>query len=136
MNTGKTYKTSCLILLTLIMMSFSASNPLKGTWEYAGDVFNGKVEGAPTEYSLQRKYSSKSYESFLLEKGEKPQKYEAGDYSLNADTCIETQTFSSQESKLVGVSIHYVYSFSNDTLTLTGTLPNGNTVKEYWKKAK
>ena len=134
MNTGKTYKIGCLIILTLIITSFNASNPLKGTWEYAGDVFNGKVEAAPTEYTLQRKYSSKNYESFLLEKGEKPQKYEAGDYTLNADTCIETQTFSAQESKLVVVSIHYLYSLSNDTLTLSGTLPNGNKMVEYWKK--
>jgi hypothetical protein len=136
MNIKTVYKTGCLVILGLIITSFNYSNPLKGTWEYCGDVFNGKVEGAPTEYALQRKYASKNYESFLLEKGEKPQKYEAGDYNLNADTCIETQTFSAQESKLIGVSIHYLYSIRNDTLTLSGTLPNGNTVKEFWKKTK
>jgi hypothetical protein len=69
-----------------------------------------------------------------LEKGEKPQKYEAGDYTLSADTCIETQTFSQQESKLIRIDIHYLYSIHNDTLTLSGTLPHGSTVKEYWKK--
>src|SRR4051812_25093547 len=136
MNTAKTYKISCLIILTLIMTSFNAANPLKGTWEYAGDVFNGKVEGAPTDYSLQRKYGSKRFESFLLEKGEKPQKYEAGDYTISADTCSETQTYSSQDSQLIGVTVHYLYAVKNDTLTLSGTLPNGNSVKEFWKKIK
>ncbi|ASU34636.1 hypothetical protein [Mucilaginibacter xinganensis] len=123
-----------LIVFGFIITSFSYSNPLKGSWEYCGDEFNGKVEGAPTDYSLQRIYSSKKYESFLLEKGEKPRKYEAGDYSLSADTCIETQTFSEQESKLIGVGLRYIYSIRNDTLTLSGTLPNGNKIKEYWKR--
>ena len=134
MNTGKTYKAGCLIILTLIMTSFNSANPLKGTWEYAGDVFNGKAEGAPTDYSLLRKYGSKSFESYLLEKGEKPHKYEAGDYTITADTCSETQTYSSQDSQLIGVTVHYLYVIKNDTLTLSGTLPNGNKVVEYWKK--
>jgi hypothetical protein len=136
MNIVKAYKIGCLVILSLVISSFHYSNSLKGTWEYCGDVFNGKVEGAPTDYTLQRKYFAKSYESFLLEKGEKPQKYEAGEYSMSADTCIETQTFSQQESKLIGIGIHYIYSIHNDTLTLSSTLPNGNTIKEYWKKAK
>jgi len=136
MNSGKTYKTGCLIILTLIMTSFNAANPLKGTWEYAGDIFNGKAEGAPTDYSLQRKYGSKSFESFLLEKGEKPHKYEAGDYTVTADTCSETQTYSSQDSQLIGITVHYLYTIQNDTLTLSGKLPNGNSVKEFWKKIK
>ena len=136
MNVGTIYKTGCLLIISLVLLSFQQVNSLEGSWEYAGDVFNGKAEGAPTEYTLQRKYTSKSYESFLLEKGEKPQKYEAGDYALNADTCLETQTFSLQESKLTGVTIHYVYSIRNDTLTLNGTLPGGSTIKEFWKRSK
>jgi hypothetical protein len=134
MKTKDIYKYSGLVILTLVMTSFNAANPLKGTWEYAGDIFNGKAEGAPTDYSLQRKYGSKSFESFLLEKGEKPHKYEAGDYTVTADTCSETQTYSSQDSQLIGVTVHYLYTIQNDTLTLTGTLPNGNKVVEYWKK--
>jgi hypothetical protein len=127
------YKLSLLGMLSLAVTSFKSIS-LKGTWAYCGDVFNGKVEGAPTDYKLERKYSADHYDSFLLEKGEKPQKYESGDYTLNADTCLETQTFSAQESKLLNVTIHYVYSLKNDTLTLTGTLPSGSTVKEFWKK--
>jgi len=122
------------VILSIIVTSFDYNNSLKGTWEYAGDIFNGKAEQPPTEYTLQRKYGSKNFESFLLEKGEKPQKYEAGDYALNADTCIETQTYSLQESKLIGIPIHYNYTVQNDTLTLNGNLPNGNKVTEYWKK--
>jgi hypothetical protein len=136
MDMGAIYKTGCLLIISLVLLSFQQVNSLDGSWEYCGDIFNGKAEGAPTEYALQRKYTSKSYESFLLEKGEKPQKYEAGDYALNADTCLETQTFSLQESKLTGVTIHYVYSIRNDTLTLNGTLPGGSTIKEFWKRSK
>lgn len=128
------YRIGGLVLLSIIASSFDYSKGLKGTWEYAGDIFNGKTEGPPTEYTLQRKYGSKTFESFLLEKGEKPQKYEAGDYTINADTCIEIQTFSSQDSKLVGVPVRYNYTIQNDTLTLSGVLPNGNKVVEYWKK--
>jgi hypothetical protein len=125
-----------LTVILLVTSSFQTKSLLKGTWEYAGDVFHGKAEGPPTEYSLQRKYGSKSFESFLLEKGEKPQKYEGGDYTLSADTCNETQTYSSQNSQLIGITVHYLYSIRNDTLTLRGKLPNGNMVKEFWKKIK
>lgn len=134
MNRGKNYRAVCMVVMSIVCISFNSANSLKGTWEYCGDVFNGKAEGAPTEYTLERKYSAKNYESFLLEKGEKPRKYEAGDYTLKADTCLETQTFSAQESKLIGVTIHYIYTIHNDTLTLSGTLPSGYTVKEYWKR--
>lgn len=136
MNIIKTYKICGLALLGLILVSFQQISTLKGTWEYCGDIFNGKTEGAPTEYRLQRKYTKTDFESFLLEKGQKPQKYEAGNYSLNADTCLETQTFSAQESKLTGVTVHYTYTVRNDTLTLTGTLPSGSITKEFWKKIK
>ena len=116
------------------LVSFQQVKTLKGTWLYCGDVFNGKTEGAPTEYSLERKYSKDKFESFLLEKGEKPDKYETGDYTLNADTCTETQTFSAQDSKLLNVPVKYIYTVKNDTLTLSGTLPNGSVVKEFWKR--
>ncbi|MDP9078740.1 MAG: hypothetical protein M3O71_15015 [Bacteroidota bacterium] len=136
MNFIKIYKIGSLVILSLVLLSFQQANSLKGTWEYCGDVFNGKTEGAPVEYSLQRKYTKTNFESFLLEKGQKAEKYEAGDYTINADTCLETQTFSLQESKLVGITIHYAYSIRNDTLILTGTLPSGGVTKEFWKKVK
>ena len=124
------------ILLISLLSSFYQTNTLKGTWQYAGDIFNGKKEGAPTEYTLQRKYNDKHYEAVVLEKGSKPEKYETGDYSLNADTCLETQTWTNQETKLLNVTVHYHYIIRNDTLILNGVLPNGHSVEEYWKRVK
>jgi hypothetical protein len=123
-------------LLILLLSSFNQTQTLKGTWLYAGDIFNGKKESAPTEYSLQRKYANAHYEAFVLEKGYAPEKYETGDYSIQTDTCLETQTWCSQPSKLVGVTLHYSYTVRNDTLILKGILPNGENVEEYWKRAK
>jgi hypothetical protein len=130
----KLYGYSGVVILTVLTMAFNDSYPLKGTWIYAGDIFNGKSEGAPTEYSLERKFTKDKFESFLVEKGEKPQKYEAGDYTLEADTCYQTQTFSAQDSQLLNIRIKYKYTLANDTLTLSTTLPNGNKVVEFWKK--
>lgn len=127
-------KTFFAVCICFILFAFQEVKTLKGTWIYAGDVFNGKVEGAPTDYILERKYSKDKFESFLLEKGEKPSKYEEGEYSINADTCYETQTYSAQESNLLNIKMKYNYTVVNDTLMLTGTLPNGKTVKEFWKK--
>jgi len=130
----KLYGYSGLVILTVLTMAFNDAYPLKGTWIYAGDIFNGKSEGAPTEYSLERRFTKDKFESFLMEKGEKPQKYEAGEYSLEADTCYQTQTFSAQDSQLLNIRIKYKYTLANDTLTLCTTLPNGNKVTEFWKK--
>jgi len=129
-------KIAASFLLIILLSSFYQTNTLKGKWEYAGDIFNGKKEGAPTEYTLQRKYNNEHYEASLLEKGSKPEKYETGDYSLNADTCLETQTWTNQESKLLNITIHYHYEIRNDTLILSGILPNGRSVEEYWKRVK
>ena len=134
MRNNTIYKISGLLILSLIVSSFNDSYILKGKWEYAGDIFNGKAEGAPTEYSLERRFTKDKFESFLLEKGEKPQKYESGDYTVEADTCYQTQTFSAQDSQLLNIRIKYKYTLANDTLTLSTTLPNGNKVIEFWKK--
>lgn len=134
MSAKTIYKIGGLLLLSIIASSFDEGKTLKGKWEYAGDIFNGKAEGAPTEYSLERRFTNDKFESFLLEKGEKPQKYEAGDYSLEADTCYQTQTFCAQDSQLLNIRIKYKYTLVNDTLTLNTTLPNGNKVTEFWKK--
>ncbi|MGN6397156.1 MAG: hypothetical protein ACTHMI_16420 [Mucilaginibacter sp.] len=134
MKTNVIYKLGGLLILSIIVSSFDDVKTLKGKWEYAGDIFNGKAEGAPTEYTLERRFTKDKFESFLLEKGEKPQKYEAGEYSLEADTCYQTQTFSAQDSQLLNIRIKYKYTLVNDTLTLSTTLPNGNKVTEFWKK--
>ncbi|WP_461452208.1 hypothetical protein [Mucilaginibacter sp.] len=125
-----------LFLAVVLFSSFQIADNLSGTWEYAGDITNGKKEAAPTEYSLQRKYTSTNYEAFVLEKGYQPEKYETGDYTLKNDSCLETQTWCGQPSNLLNITIHYHYNITNDTLILTGFLPNGTSVEEYWKKVK
>ncbi len=129
-------KKSGLLFAALLLCSFSKPVSLKGTWEFVGGVYNGKKEGAPTEYALHRKYNENSYEAFAVEKGYEPEKFEAGNYVLNGDTCVDTETFCSQPSKITNIPIHYLYTIKHDTLTLKGTLPTGMQVEEYWKKIK
>jgi len=125
-----------LFLAIIILSSFHQIDNLVGTWQYAGDTTNGKKSPAPTEYSLQRNYTSSTYEGFVIEKGYEPQKYETGNYKLSGDSCLEIQTWCMQPSNLLNVAIHYHSHVVNDTLVLTGVLPNGTAVEEYWKKIK
>ena len=125
-----------LLLMVINLSSFNSGSSLKGVWEFRGGIYNGKKEGAPDGYKLQRKYSETQYEAFILEKVAKPFNYEKGNYQLKGDTCIDTETFNSESSKLTGIPIHYLYAISHDTLTLSGTLPTGMQVQEYWKKVK
>lgn len=133
---NKVIRYASFVFFFIVATSFVSKPTLKGVWEFRGGIYNGKKEGGPAEYSLQRKYDDQHYTAFLLEKDARPVKYEAGDYILNGDTCIETETFSIQPSKLKGIAISYLYSIHNDTLTLKATLPTGMTVEEYWKRAK
>jgi len=125
-------KRYCLIFAATTLFSFISPKTLKGTWQFAGGIYNGKKEGAPEGYALQRKYTARHYQAFVIEKGAKPEKYEAGDYALNGDSCIDTETFCSQPSKIANIPIPYLYTLRNDTLTLKGTLPTGMQVQEYW----
>jgi hypothetical protein len=125
-----------LILLVIGLCSFYQTKSLAGRWEYAGDIFNGKKEAAPTDYALIRKYTATNFEALVIQKGYKTGKYEAGKYSLNNDSCFETQTFCSQPSKLLNITVNYHYTISNDTLTLQGILPDGEATTEYWKRVK
>lgn len=127
---------SGLILAVILLCSFHKIDSLSGTWQYAGDITNGKKSPAPTEYSLQRKYTSSNFEAKIIEKGYNPEKYETGDYLLKDDSCIETQTWCMQPSSLLNIAVHYHYRLANDSLILTGILPNGTHVEEYWKKVK
>ena len=133
---NRTYSFIFLLVFILLGASFADKETLKGVWEFQGGIYNGKKEGAPTEFTLKRKYNTKHFEAFAIEKKNKPEKYEAGDYILKGDTCIETETYSSRPSKLTGIPISYLYSIRNDTLTLKATLPTGMTVVEYWKRIK
>jgi len=123
-------------LAFLLLTSFQTVPNLKGTWIFQGGIYNGKKEGAPKEYTLQRKYLADKFDAFVIEKGEKTQKYQAGNYHLKKDTCLETETFSAQPSKMTGKTMRYHYLIRRDTLVLQGTLPTGMTVEEYWKKVK
>ncbi|MDB5032479.1 MAG: hypothetical protein JWP71_3200 [Mucilaginibacter sp.] len=124
------------LLAMLVLSSSQQDNTLKGTWEYRGGKINNKISPAPKGYSQQRKYTDKAFEAYLLEKGEKPVKYEAGNYSLKGDTCLETQTYCLQSQEMVGVVVRYAYRVKDDTLFLNATLPNGARVEDYWKKIK
>jgi hypothetical protein len=129
-------KTLGFLFIFFLLSSFQGPNSLKGTWEFVGGVYNGKKEGAPTGYTLHRKYDATHYDAFAIEKGYKTEKYESGTYILKGDSCVDKETFCSQPSKITNIPIHYFYTFKNDTLTLSGRLPTGMVVKEYWKKIR
>jgi len=129
-------KVTLLILLVVILTSFQQPKTLKGTWQFCGGYLNGKFNPAPKEYLMQRKYTATNYEAVMLEKDEKPYKYESGIYTLIGDTCMETQTFSALPSQLLNITSHYIYSMRHDTLVLKGKLPNGFVAEDYWKKVK
>ena len=129
-------KQSIFIFIIITLYSFQNPNTLKGTWKFVGGIYNGKKEGAPAGYTLHRKYDAVHYEAFALEKGFKPEKYETGNYVLKGDTCTDTETFSSQPSKITNIPIHYLYVVQHDTLILRGTLPTGMVVEEYSRRVK
>ncbi len=110
------------------------SMSLKGVYEYQGGVYNGKPEGAPAGYSMRRTYDNKSFTAIVIQKGSKPQKYEGGNYVIKADSCLETATYNKQTPQLVGKTAHYSFKFLKTTLILSGKLPSGMLVVEYWKK--
>ena len=124
------------VIIILGCCSFNAAPTLKGTWIFQGGIYNGKKEGAPVGYTLQRKYQADKFDAYLIEKGSKTQRYQSGNYQLKNDTCLETETFSIQPSKLTGITLHYHYTIRRDSLILQGTLPTGMVVEEYWKKVK
>jgi hypothetical protein len=124
------------VAIVIIFSSFQQPPTLKGTWIFQGGIYNGKKEGAPVGYSLQRKYQADKFDAYFIEKGEKTQKYQSGNYQLKNDTCLETETYSLQPSKLTGITLHYHYTIRRDSLILQGTLPTGMVVEEYWKKVK
>ena len=66
----------------VLVSSFTITETLKGTWQFVGGIYNGKKEGAPAGYVLQREYDVAHYEAFAIEKGYQPEKYETGNYSL------------------------------------------------------
>lgn len=122
------------LALIIVASSFVPVNTLRGSWRFVGGIYNGKREGATKGYNLERKYTDATFDAYVVEKGHQPDKYQSGYYILKNDSCIETETFSSQPSKLTGVPVHYHYVVRHDSLILMGKLPTGMTVEEYWKK--
>jgi hypothetical protein len=122
---------SCISLL-----SFNNAGTLKGVYIFQGGTYGGKTEGATKDYTLQRNYTDKGFTAYAYQKGYKTQKYEAGNYVLKADSCFETETFSSEPTKILGKTVHYAYKIVNGELVLSGTLPTGMRVEEHWKKVK
>jgi hypothetical protein len=129
-------KAISLILLVVVLTSFQHPKTLKGTWQFCGGYLNGKFNPSPKGYLMQRKYTASNYEALMLEKGEKPYKYESGNYTMIGDTCLETQTFSALPSQLVNIPVRYAYTMRKDTLILKGKLPNGFITEDLWKKVK
>ena len=125
-----------LLPAILIFYAFQQTKSLKGKWQFVGGIYNGKIDSGTNEYKLQRKYDATHFDAFIIEPKEKPIKYQSGNYTLLGDTCLETETFSTQPSNLTGKTIHYHIKLSNDTLTFSGKLPSGMQVEEYWKKVK
>ena len=125
------------ITFLVIILSFP-NNPenLSGKWRYAGDIENGRKDNGPTDYILERVYDKVHFTAYAIQKGYKTEKYEIGNYILSSDSCIETQTWCSQDSKLLNIPVDYHYSFRKDTLVLAGILPTGAHVEEYWKRVK
>jgi hypothetical protein len=123
-------------LVIVIASAFTGEKTLKGTWVYLGGIYNGKKDLAPADYIMQRQYDNAHFNAFAIQKGYKPEKFEAGNYILKGDTCIETETFSSQPSKLKDIPVHYRYKIRHDSLIFNGKLPSGMVVEEYWKRVK
>jgi hypothetical protein len=133
--TKKIYASLFFIAL-LTCLSFYKAPTLKGNWEYCGGIYNGKKSAAPTDYKLQRSYDKSHFILSLLEPDTTAQQIARSDYRLTADSCLETETFSKIPSKLTGIVVHYSYTLRHDTLRLSGKLPTGMQVEEYWKKVK
>lgn len=125
-----------IIMCIIASLSSCTSDPIKGTWQYDGGIYNGKARAASPEFKMQRTYSSDTYEAYVLDGGAEPQKYAAGNYKIKGDSLYLTGTFSSQPSQLTGRTQVYRFSIANDQLTIKGALPNGMIVEEYWKRMK
>lgn len=129
-------KLKSLLFFSLVLFLFSScsNNPLRGTWQYNGGLYNGREQKAPTDIKMQRTYSSDSYEAFLIETSKNPELYNSGIYKIVGDTLFITSKFSSRPSQNTDVTIKYNFKVANDKLLINGVLPNGMQVEEYWIK--
>ena len=121
----------------LAVHAFAFPSPrIKGKWRFAGGIYNGKSEGSTEGYQLQRVYTDKVFNAYILATGSKPEKYQSGKYSVLGSNYTETETYSMQPSKLINKTVKYQIAMRKDTMILKGTLPTGMQVEEYWVRAK
>ncbi|HEY0897423.1 MAG TPA: hypothetical protein VGE15_12775 [Sphingobacteriaceae bacterium] len=124
-----------VILLAASLAGACSSGPIQGTWQYDGGVYNGTPRPPATDFRMVRTYTSDAYEGLLIE-GNTETRYTAGTYEIRNDSVYLTSTFSNQPSQLLGRSQAYRFRIENSRLTISGFLPNGMQVEEYWKKIK
>jgi hypothetical protein len=122
------------IILCLVMLSSCSENPLNGTWQYDGGLYNGREQKASSDFKMQRTYKDNTYEAFMIEGSIKPELYNSGIYEVHGDTLLITSKFSSRPSQNTDLTINYRFNIIKDKLTINGVLPNGMVVEEYWKR--
>ena len=123
------------LLLIASVAGACNSGPIQGTWQYDGGVYNGNPKPAAPDFKMIRTYTDDTYEGHLIE-GDTKTRYTAGTYEIRDDSVYLTSTFSSQPSQLLGKSQAYRFRIENSKLTISGFLPNGMQVEEYWKKVR
>lgn len=124
------------ILFGIIIISSCSKNPIIGTWQYDGGLYNGREQKASPDFQMQRTYTENTFEAFLIEGSAEPELYNSGIFVIKNDTLLITSKFSSRPSQNTDVTIIYKYVIDQNRLTIKGVLPNGMIVEEYWKKVK
>jgi hypothetical protein len=122
------------IIFCLFLLSSCSKNPLSGTWQYDGGLYNAREQKASSDFKMQRTYKDNTYEAFMIEGSVKPELYNSGIYEVHGDTLLITSKFSSRPSQNTDLTISYKFDIKNDKLTINGILPNGMIVEEYWKR--
>ena len=128
-------KLFAIVLVVASLAGACSSGPIQGTWQYDGGIYNGNPRPAASDFRMVRTYTADSYEGHLIE-GDTETRYTAGTYEIRNDSVYLTSTFSNQPSQLLGKSQAYHFKIEDYRLTISGFLPNGMQVEEYWKKIR
>jgi hypothetical protein len=123
-----------LIIFSLVILTSCSKNPLNGTWQYDGGLYNGREQKASSDFKMQRTYKENTYEAYMIEGSIKPELYNSGIYEVRGDTLLITSKFSSRPSQNTDLTINYKFNIKKEKLTINGVLPNGMIVEEYWKR--
>lgn len=130
----KPLKNFSLYFFSIIFFSSCSNNPLEGTWQYNGGLYNRREQKAPNDIKMQRTYSNDAYEAYMLEGSNKPELYNSGIYEIKGDTLLITSKFSIRPSQNTDLTIKYLFKIQEDKMIINGVLPNGMVVEEYWNK--